>query len=432
MPHRIKCPVEKYARADNARMRHVQRIAELKALKVSDPQNFDAKELRNAQHRHRYSIDVMSRAIGEFWGMGNRIETWGSINAVRKDSRPIGIPKNANPKKIDRKGPLYILKRNLTRIEEVSYNTLENSDEKEHFLRQLREDDLQEKKLEKEEEKAEDEIALTDRDGKVLHYTTDPKFTNKHFRHILENDTIGDPAEIAYNDAILPDCQKYTGTPFKVPADTEQRSLTEWWDYEFGTGYYKLELGYLAEKLECHPQVEFRHNVDYFLPNEYIAVNKIISYQKWKESLPGFEQLGRKVTLYHRYGLLNIPVDRVNEVQDAIEKMSDGLHYGTKDNFEGLPPVEYCIIEPTPDKLDTIFRGIMDGYHPQPLSSSPEMTPYNSGKVKISVTFSIDQNEMYQYPPITPTYTLTQEKEGLVAHFPQWYKPNPPAQPPIL
>lgn len=86
-----------------------------------------------------------------------------------------------------------------------------------------------------------------------------------------------------------------------IPYDNEERTILDWWIFEFDNNYRKLTIGYLAERIEVN-SILGKHTVEYFLPQDFVVTNKIITYQKWKENLPIMHNLSRNVTIEYRLG----------------------------------------------------------------------------------------------------------------------------------
>jgi hypothetical protein len=93
----------------------------------------------------------------------------------------------------------------------------------------------------------------------------------------------------------------------KIIDDNEERTVLDWWKFEFGENYRKMAIGHLSERIEVD-NILGRHTVEYFLPQDFVVANKITTYKKWKENLPILHNLSRKVTMEYRVGKIVEPL----------------------------------------------------------------------------------------------------------------------------
>ncbi|CAN5856035.1 hypothetical protein BH23THE1_BH23THE1_35500 [soil metagenome] len=87
-----------------------------------------------------------------------------------------------------------------------------------------------------------------------------------------------------------------------IPSDDEERTLLEWWAYEFGNEYIKIKMGYLGSRVQEVCLIG-KANIEYFLPQQFVLENKTTTFKKWKENMPKLEMLARRLTIEERINL---------------------------------------------------------------------------------------------------------------------------------
>lgn len=414
---KVQDPKRIIINADRAFQQHSWSVRLLEKQKSENWPFFKAKDLTNARSRLRYSIDRLSQGIALMFGVKDGIISCPLIK-MREGSRGIGRTRNQKPVKVvDHTSPDYpesILGRKLCEYEKAIYNKYkdEDKDEKDYILGKFKEDDEQKKLNDKAEAEAEDEYGLCDANGKVVLQTTDEDFTQEKFDEMLYEDVKKGEGDLAYNDKYLTDEEKFTGPGFMVPLDTEERTLLEWWDYEFGNSKIEMPVGILAERLEVHPPLAYKVNIDYFLPRDFVTKNPVTTFAKWKANLPTLEQLARKVTLHHRAGLIDIPVTDDEAVQAAIKELSNVKISNTDDDYI-CSHVESQTLANVKLTLNDIFTSISEGNGIPKFDGIDNEVNMNHPHHKITykVTFDVEvENNTKPVPEIIIPKVLTTKR----------------------
>ena len=106
-----------------------------------------------------------------------------------------------------------------------------------------------------------------------------------------------------------------------IPDDDEERQVTEWWYYTFGSGYSKPLVGYLASRTENN-WVLGNHTVEYFLPRAEVEEDRTMTYAQWRAYMPVMDRLARNVTVAQRIDYVE-PVTVSNYEDDVLDEVEE-------------------------------------------------------------------------------------------------------------
>ena len=152
-----------------------------------------------------------------------------------------------------------------------------------------------------------------------------------------------------------------------IPEDGEERSVTEWWYYTFGTGYSQPLGGRLTERREFCPFLG-NHYVEYFLPSNEVTEDKIMTYGQWKKYMKVMELLARNITIADRLGY--VEVDHVADfkyetLDDKEEELIEVEEIKTREPVEEISEdtpahnLEVKIAEKTKNTLGDILTKVL-------------------------------------------------------------------------
>ena len=152
-----------------------------------------------------------------------------------------------------------------------------------------------------------------------------------------------------------------------IPEDDEERSVTEWWYYTFGSGYTQPLGGRLTERREFCPFLG-NHYVEYFLPSNEVKEDKIMTYGQWKKYMKVMELLARNITIADRLGYVEVKPTanfKYDTLDDKEEELIEVEEIKTpepiEEIYEDTPAqnLEVKIAEKTKNTLGDILTKVL-------------------------------------------------------------------------
>ena len=152
-----------------------------------------------------------------------------------------------------------------------------------------------------------------------------------------------------------------------IPEDDEERSVTEWWYYTFGSGYTQPLGGRLTERREFCPFLG-NHYVEYFLPSNEVKEDKIMTYGQWKKYMKVMELLARNITIADRLGYVevkstaNFKYDTLDDKEEELIEVEEiKTPEPVEEIYEDTPAqnLEVKIAEKTKNTLGDILTKVL-------------------------------------------------------------------------